>query len=294
MIAVPKETRLFIFFSLITIFSIGLFSNWIPQVVQLSALAIGVVALGLPHGALDPSIAERSGLIDGTQWSLIRFNTVYIIIVLGVIGLWWLAPTLSLSFFLLISAYHFSGDWKSTVPNWAQWVAGASLLLMPITFHTSEVAAIFEVLSGAGGRQLATILSSLGAAVPASLAGISLYAIWQRQWATALEWMSILALGYIAPALVFFILYFCLLHSPRHLSGHFADTPASDHSKLWRMLVTYTLATLVVLAPMVWLWSDLALDQSVLKLVFVGLAAVTVPHMALMVYAEHSALKTQC
>jgi Brp/Blh family beta-carotene 15,15'-monooxygenase len=290
---VTIETRWFAGISVIMLVSLGLFPDWLPDTFQVAFLAISVIFFGLPHGALDPSIARDCGLIHNRR-TLVLFNSVYVGIVLMVLLVWQQAPVLSLAIFLAISAYHFSGDWRDSLPLWAQWISGAGLLLMPITFHTESVAAIFQALSGEEAVLLATTLAKLNLTVPMALAGMSVYAMWRKQWATALELISILSLAWVAPPLVFFIVYFCFLHSPRHLRGHFAQKPAIDHGKLWRMLVTYTLATLLLIAPLAFIWSELQMSDLVLRLVFVGLAGVTVPHMILMVYSERSDPTTQC
>ncbi|MDR9389020.1 MAG: Brp/Blh family beta-carotene 15,15'-dioxygenase [Wenzhouxiangella sp.] len=265
----------------------------IPWPVQLALLALGVVVLGLPHGALDPATAEHAKLVHSRS-SLVVFNALYTLVALAVIGLWWLFPVFTLGLFLAVSAWHFSGDWRYVLPIWAQWIGGAGLLMMPIVSHTPAVAEIFTILSGPGGGQLAEFLGQAGLAVPALMLAVAVYAAARGAWVSALEFAGLVALGWVAPPLVFFIVYFCLLHSPRHLREHFDASAPSEHPKLWRMLVIYTLATLLLAIPLLWLWSGGQLGEATLRLVFIGLAAVTVPHMLLMLYAESKTRSTQC
>ena len=289
----PAETRAFVPIALVSAVALGAFPSAIPQWLQVTLLALGVVILGLPHGALDPAIAGRAGLVKSSA-SLWAFNAGYTGVVLGVIALWWIAPVLSLILFLAVSAWHFAGDWRDTLPRWAQGVGGAGLLLLPIIFHTQEVADIFVMLSGPGGAVVAQTLAQLGWWVPLAMLSVASFALVKRQWSSAMELTALVLIGIFAPPLVFFIIYFCSLHSPRHLREHFQRADASEHKRLWRMLIVYTLATLLLIIPMLWLWSSVSLSESIVRLVFVGLAAVTVPHMMLMVYAESKASKTQC
>lgn len=289
----PLETRIFILMASLAIASLVVAPDWIPWTLQLAILGVGVLVLGLPHGALDPATAEQVGLVHSKR-SLWLFNIGYTATVGAIVALWWQAPVFTLALFLAMSAWHFSGDWTSTMPAWARLLGGAGLLLLPIVFHTEEVAVIFESLSGPGGRTLASQLSLLDAWVPMMMLAGSLYALVRRQWSTAIEFLALVGLGWAAPPLVFFILYFCLLHSPRHLSSHFKQAPRDEHPRLWRMLIIYTLSTLVVLAPMLWLWQSMNITDTILRLVFIGLAAVTVPHMLLLVYAEAKTASTQC
>jgi hypothetical protein len=56
------------------------------------------------------------------------------------------------------------------------------------------------------------------------------------------------------------------------------------------MAATYTIATLVLLGALAWFWSNQvntgSADALLLRLVFIGLAAVTVPHMILIALAH--------
>ena len=67
--------------------------------------------VGLPHGALDPVVAHRCGLIYDLRTSL-QFIAGYVIVVALVILLWLQLPAASLLLFLLISCVHFGRDWK--------------------------------------------------------------------------------------------------------------------------------------------------------------------------------------
>ena len=62
--------------------------------------------VGLPHGALDPVVASRCGLIRDLRSSL-WFLAIYVGIVCLVIGFWLALPGLALVLFLIISSLHF-------------------------------------------------------------------------------------------------------------------------------------------------------------------------------------------
>lgn len=267
--------------TLLTLLLYWVAPNSLPLNAQVILLALLVVVFGLPHGALDLWLAKRTGLAR-TRAAVVWFNVAYLAVAVVVVLIWLWLPVVSLAVFLAISAWHFSGDWESDVGWLPRVSAGFLLLLLPIGLHTDNVAMLFTHLSGTGGAQLA-----YGLALPAWLLVLGMtilmaIALRERRWWAALEFGSLLVLAYIAQPLVYFALYFCALHSPRHLVGLFREAASSERPLLWRMTVVYTVAT-VVLAGVLWLlWSDLPANTLVLKLVFVGLAAVTVPHMILM------------
>ena len=252
---------------------------------QIAVLLGLVVVLGFPHGALDPWIAESSGLIEGRMQTVI-FNVIYLAIAAAVVTAWWLAPGLTLLGFLAISAWHFSADWTDDLPLWARLPSGALLLLMPIGFHPEVVADLFAMLSDESGVAVAQGLAMppmLLIAAMLALAGLA--ALKRRTWASV-ELLMLLVLAWVAPPLVYFAVYFCLQHSPRHLLGHFREAGSANTQRLIKMTVVYTLGSVLVLLPLIWLWSDLPLESLLMRLIFIGLAALTVPHMILMLMAE--------
>lgn len=256
----------------------------LPLDVQLMMLALLVIVFGLPHGALDPWIAERIGFVS-TKPRMIGFNVIYLAIAAVVVLVWLWLPVWSLAIFLAISAWHFSGDWQSDLGLWPRVLAGLLLLLMPIGFHAQEVAVLFGHLSGPGGQQLADALALPSWLLGLGIVGLVTLAIWLGRWHAALEYASLLVLAYIAPPLVYFALYFCALHSLRHMLGVFRQAPQAVRPRLWRMAIVYSLATVALAGVLWWFWAHLPVDALVLKLVFIGLAAVTVPHMILIALA---------
>jgi Brp/Blh family beta-carotene 15,15'-monooxygenase len=152
---------------------------------------------------------------------------------------------------------------------------------MPIGFHTEAVYSIFEQLSGQTGGLLAASLALPAWLLTTAMIILVGVALWKQQWQSALEFISLFILAYFTSPLLYFTLYFCLLHSPRHLSELFIAAPTLEHSRMLRMMLIYTLATLVLLGGLGWYWATLPTSTLILRLIFIGLAAVTVPHMLL-------------
>ena len=98
--------------------------------------------------------------------------------------------------------------------------------------------------------------------------------------AAALETISVAAALTLMPPILGFTLYFCLMHSARHVlrTKHFAQ---ASWQRLIRIAAGPMIGTLVL---GYWGWQELAdsgLTATIVQTVFVGLAALTVPHMAL-------------
>lgn len=272
--------------SLILALSPGLISTEI----ELAVLLVAVVMLGLPHGALDPWIARQAGIFR--RWpGWVAFNLSYLVLAMLMLLLWWLMPVTALALFLALSVWHFSGDWSTTLPWPARLVTSSGLIVLPSFFHPESVVAIFAALSGGQSLVIADGLAAAGPLVLAGMFAAMAVAAWQRHWSTTLEVGAIALLAALASPLVFFVLYFCLLHSPRHMGHELRVAGRPFRRRLLAIATVYTAATLVIGAVLAWLlWPFVAGSDLILKLVFIGLAALTVPHMALILYRRWPAL----
>ncbi|MDP5065117.1 MAG: Brp/Blh family beta-carotene 15,15'-dioxygenase [Haliea sp.] len=252
-------------------------------------LAVAVVLTGLPHGALDPWVAWRAGLWR-TWAGFAGFNLVYMAAAAGVVAVWQLAPGASLALFLAISAWHFGGDWRKDLNVWGRVMAGSALLALPALGAPAEVSALFTLLAGEQGGALA---SSLGMAAPwlAAVAAAAAVAALRRSTVAAVELAAVAAFALLLPPLVFFLVYFCALHSPRHLRNAARSAVSGQRQQMVGVALIYTGLT-VVAAAFVWPWLAEAgmptatLENNLLRLVFIGLAALTLPHMIVVMFSE--------
>ena len=253
-------------------------------------LAVSVAIAGLPHGALDPWVAWRAGLWR-TRWGLAGFHLAYIALAALVVAAWYLAPGASLLVFLVLSGWHFAGDWRHALPGWARAAAGGALLALPAWRWPLQVEQAFMLLSGTQGAAIAAWLSGAAPWFAAGMAVATLLAL-RRSPTTALELAGVAALALLLPPLPYFIVYFCALHSLRHLRLAALGADAVARRRMAGVAAAYTVATLL-LAAAAWPWlaglgsPAQAPAAHLLKLVFIGLAALTLPHMLVVMRSEH-------
>ena len=283
------ETVLFSVAAIVAILGIVLRMPAPPLPVQAAVLGVLVATLGLPHGALDPLIARRAGLWR-TPLGFAGFNLGYLAIVLLVVGVWLLAPTASLIGFLVVSGIHFGADWNGGRSVMLRSLTGVGLLTLPAFAHHDEVAGIYRTLAGTGGGVVADVQSSLGPlAIVAMLIGAALAL--RRRPTDALEILLATTLALVAPPLIFFALYFCALHSARHLRHGFAEERGSGRLAVL-ITVAYTVVPIAAVGILTAVFvGDFAPGGSlaggwIIRLVFIGLAALTVPHMMVIAVGE--------
>ena len=109
-------------------------------------------------------------------------------------------------------------------------------------------------------------------------------ALWFRKWRwTAVELALLAALFAVAPPLVGFAVYFCLVHSARHVAGIVGNLRRyMSVASLCAQTLAFTLASWLAGVVAVWWFADMTNPEpTVLRVIFIGLAALTVPHMIL-------------
>jgi Brp/Blh family beta-carotene 15,15'-monooxygenase len=249
-----------------------------PQV-ELYVFATLVLVLGVPHGALDPIFARQLyGIRTLRGWA--AFAVIYVALGALVVWLWWLMPGVFLMLFLVASAVHFSGDLVAQTPRVARVFYGGAVIFFPVLLHAAEVSQLFGFLAGTSAADtLVTGMRWLAWPWLMATALVSCF-MWRRDWLTALEITSVSLLAIAVPPLLAFTVFFCVMHSARHAlrAQQYAALSAP------RLLLTSAAPMTAVLAGTMlslYFFKDLTFDMHIVQLVFVGLAALTAPHMLL-------------
>lgn len=280
---------------------------WLPDAfatVQWPLLIAGV-ALGIPHGAFDVGLARRHFGLEGTA-AHASFGAAYLGLAVATVALWWWSPTAGLGLFLVLAAVHFGvGDARLRRAPRELRIAerltrGALPLVLPVALHPAAVTGPFEILADpAAAADLVAVGELLLAPVSVLCVAVALACLWRGHGSgrasvtsrlVALELGALAALFGALPPLAAFALYFGLMHSPRHLLD-VGRRYAIPTGALLRETLAPTLATFTAALALFLLLSGNA-DERTLRIVFVGLAALTVPHMLLVHDARDDAPAT--
>lgn len=110
---------------------------------------------------------------------------------------------------------------------------------------------------------------------------------WRRHPRTTHELLALVILACLTSPLIYFIVYFCFLHRLRHFGHLFAPLSRRQRRRLIWVGFGYTLATVVLALLMARIaWPAAPPEETALRLVFIGLAAITVPHMIVVALAR--------
>ncbi len=285
--ALQRQGRVFCGLALVFVIASLVGARLEPRDELLAAGAL-LLLLGMPHGAFDVVVARKLfGVAGLAGWAV--FSLCYVGLAAAVVGLWVMAPTLFLCAFLILSALHFGGDPGGSASWLTRGLYGGGVIVLPALWHSAELQRLLGLVAGpASAAFVAPALSQL--ALPwlaAALLACALAA--RRSLLAACESAALVALSLAAPPLVAFTVYFCAMHSPRHILRTLTGLQAAEARRALALVLWPTLAVLVMTALLGWLARGLPVEARVMQLVFVGLAALTLPHMVLLERARRSA-----
>ncbi|MFN2323255.1 MAG: Brp/Blh family beta-carotene 15,15'-dioxygenase [Trueperaceae bacterium] len=290
-------------------------------------LLVGLVLFGLPHGALDHLVPARLGAAWGRRpLPMVLFLGGYVVLALGYLALWSVAPGLAFIGFLVATVAHwgqgdvdflerFVGRRRAGPFGYAAAIVlrGALPVAIPVLVQTdvaqgllASAAAAFG--AGADGLDLSAPLVRGGLLLVLLVSG-SVYALGlRRAWATpAGRWLDVgevallVALFAWVPAYLAIGAYFLFWHSLRHLARLLLlrDVDARAVAggdlrgpvlRLTRDLVPITLIALLFLAAL-GAWAGPRIDGvgGFVALYLAWISALTMPHLAVVAWMDRAA-----
>ena len=281
-VTIPKSLRLFALIAavLLMITADRLWSGMNGAEANMLA-AIAIVLAGIPHGTLDVEIAATHfGRSDIAGKAMIFGG--YLGCAAFMVLLWVQLPALALIAFLVISIVHFSHDWRGGVEPFLAMMVGWALVALPALASPQDVAVIFAALTGSSDG--AVIAALLGAAsVPAAL-GSLVFAYWafrNNDTQSALEVLACIAAALFLPPLVAFAVFFCGLHSPRHMADALRATGTLSRTKKTLIICAVTALSLGMGVLMFLYQGEVPTDMGIIRAAFILISTLTVPHFIL-------------
>jgi len=289
----------FIFFLFCNIFSLITFVINNFTVSPLICLLL-ILSIGISHGSLDNLKGEKLLKIFGINNFLI-FYLSYISIAIIVIILWIIMPSISLIIFFIVASYHFGKEdtqfliiKNSYLNQLLFFTKGTLVVLAPIYFHFDETINIFKLLLVDNENFYAflnfieTNKILLFGVILSTVGNIILFTknFEIKKFAIFLDYFSILILNYYFSPLLAFTLYFCFLHSIRHSITLILELEKNDLNLGFKMFVKKALPLTILTASLCliglyFINNTYTFDSSILKIIFIGLASLTFPHILL-------------
>ena len=289
----------FIFFLLCNIFSLIAFKINTFTISPFICLLL-ILSIGISHGSLDNFKGRKLfQILEIDNFSIFYF--AYILIALIVIFLWILIPYVSLIIFLMVASYHFGKEdtqfliiENSYYNQFLFFLKGSLIVFAPMYFHFDETISIFRLLlieNETFYKFLDLIESNrvlLYCVILSTLANILLFTknFELKKFTIFLDYFSILIINYYFSPLVAFTIYFCFLHSIRHSISLMFELDENNLGNGFKIFIKKALPLTFITAifcviGLYLLNNTYNFDSSILKIIFIGLASLTFPHILL-------------
>ena len=289
----------FIFFLFCNIVSLPFLKAYNLSISPLVCLLL-ILIIGVSHGSLD-HIKGRKLLKIFQINNIITFYTSYFLLAVTIIILWVLLPTVVLIAFLIVASFHFGKedtqfliDNNSYLNQFLFFLKGSLVILAPLYFNFNETVSIFKLLliENESFYQSLSIIENnnfliIGIVLSALSSIILFFKKFElRKFTIFFDYFSIIIINMHFSPLIAFTIYFCFLHSIRHSISLITEL---DQESLRNGLLVFIkkatpltiLTAIFCLIGLYFLNNNYNLDSAILKLIFIGLASLTFPHILL-------------
>ena len=302
-----KKTNLnhsFIFFLFSYIFSLIIFKFNNLNISPLICLLL-ILTIGVSHGSLDHVKGKKLfNILNIKKISIFYF--LYTLIAISVIIIWIIIPSISLMIFLLVASFHFGKEdtqflisENSYFNQLLFFLKGLLIILAPMFFHFNETITIFKFLLVDNEIFYSTLeFIEVNKILPIGIILSTLSCVYLflrkfevKKFVIFLDFFSILILNYYLSPLVAFTIYFCFLHSIRHSITLIYEIDKNDFKnglKVFgkKVLPLTILTAIFCLIGLYLLNNKYDFNSSILKIIFIGLASLTIPHILLEYFLE--------
>ena len=264
-----------------------------------------ILTIGVSHGSLDHIKGKKLLKIINIRETYIFYLT-YVALATLVLIIWILAPSISLIIFLIVASFHFGKedtqfliDENSSFYQLLFFLKGLLIILAPAFFHFNETITIFKYLlidneffySALEFIEVNKILY-----ISIILSTLSYIYLFLKNFKIQkitifFDYFSILILNYFLSPLVAFTIYFCFLHSIRHSISLIYEIDKINFENGLKIFVKKALPLTILtgifcLIGLYLLNNNYDLNDSILKIIFIGLASLTFPHILLEYFLE--------
>jgi beta-carotene 15,15'-dioxygenase len=288
-----------IFFLFTNLFVIVLDQNRNLNISSIVCLIL-ILTIGVSHGSFDHIKGKKLFKILNIN-NIYIFYISYILISISIILIWLLIPSITLIIFLAVAAYHFgkedtmfliNKDFNFKQPLF--FLKGLLIIIAPLNFHFVETINIFKILFIESEKLyffLDLIENTKIIPITFILSTLSCVYLFSKNFKIInigifFDFFSILMLNYYLTPLLAFTFYFCFLHSIRHSISLIVDLNQINLKIgvlifIKKVLPLTVLTAIICLIALFFLSNSYVLDNAILKVIFIGLASLTFPHILL-------------
>ena len=253
-----------------------------------------ILIIGISHGSLDNIKGRKLLKIFGFKSEYI-FYIIYLTISSLIILLWIIFPNTVLLIFLIVACYHFGKEDTVFFVNKEilfkeilYFFKGSSVIIAPLLFHREETIEIFRALNFNIFEN--SLFSDTFLLIFLFLGFISSFFLSHKKDINfkillMTDFLSILIINFFLSPILAFTIYFCFLHSIRHsitLIFELDKSFKNGFRKFIKKAIPLTLITSFAFIVAIYLLNNFyELNEAIYKVIFIGLASLTFPHILL-------------
>ncbi len=283
------------FYHSLIFFNLCIFLSGIEYLREGSFLIISlflILTIGISHGSLDHIKGKKLIKYFGFK-SMTIFYLGYLFIGVITILIWLLFPKLLLLLFLIVAAYHFGKEDSDFINQKKKFeliycLKGSLIITSPLFFHKEETLVIFEALNFNILNNLIISNEILFILILLSLVSgiiLSLNKSFEARSLLLMDYLSILILNYFLNPIIAFTIYFCFLHSIRHSISLIRELNKNLKKGLPIFIKKAFPLTILTILGYVISISILnnynEFNETIYRVIFIGLASLTFPHILL-------------
>ena len=253
-----------------------------------------ILIVGISHGALDNIKGKKLLKLLGYN-SQVFFYIIYLMISFFIILIWLIFPNITLLIFLIVAGFHFGKEdtvfaykKKFLISEILFFLKGSSVIIAPLLFQREATNDIFKILNFSIFEN--SFFSDQFLMIFLFLSFLSSLYISNSKSADfkfimIIDFLSIILLNFFLPPVLAFTLYFCFLHSIRHSITLVFELDKSfkpGFKKFVSKAIPLTIITSIMFLIAIYFLNNFyKLDEAIYKVIFIGLASLTFPHILL-------------
>ncbi len=283
------------FYHSLIFFNLCIFLSGIEYLREGSFLIISlflILTIGISHGSLDHIKGKKLIKYFGYK-SMTIFYLGYVFIGVITILIWLVFPKLLLLLFLIVAAYHFGKEDSEFINQKEKFeliyfLKGSLIITTPLFFHKEETLEIFETLNFNISNNLIISNEILFILILSSFVSgiiLSLNKSFEARSLLLMDYLSILILNYFLNPIIAFTIYFCFLHSIRHsisLIRELNKNLKKGFPVFIKKAFPLTILTILGYVVSISILNNYnEFNETIYRVIFIGLASLTFPHILL-------------
>ena len=270
---------------------------------QFIIFLIGILLLGVPHGAADLLVANRNADASKKVFSRVRFLAIYISRLFLFAAILWFFPVIGIILFIFFAAYHFGEtdlyQFKTNTLLGKLFVISYGLVILAIILlqHFEEVKPVFQLFEAGKKNELLINWLNINRYYILSVTGILFFITTfiyflrngnndiNEKGQFLIHFAIILFILFNLPMLLGFTFYFVVWHSVISLNNivlYLRNNNTYPLNVIFRQILLYSALAITGIGLFGLTGFMFINSNAVAGYIFLGLAVLTAPHMQIM------------